>query len=100
MPVRKRGEDEIDAVERAVVELLDHRVRISRSEVRMDGAKRLPGPAVAEQLRGRELRMRGEKPQQLAADIARGSKDGRPNHEAAPIHAICIFMQVNAYACA
>jgi hypothetical protein len=32
--------------------------------------------------------MRGDQPQQLAADIARGSKDGRPNHGGAPIHAI------------
>ena len=48
---------------------------------------------------GRELGMRRDEPQQLAADIARGSKDGGPNHEGGPIARICIFMQVNAYSC-
>ena len=68
--------------------------------MRMDGAERLPGLAVAEQLRGRELGMRGNQPQQLAADIARGSKDGRPNHGGgaySPVLHIyasrCIFMR-------
>jgi hypothetical protein len=44
------------------------------------------GLALAEQLRCVQLWVRREETQQLAADIARGSKDGRPNHEAAPIH--------------
>jgi hypothetical protein len=42
--------------------------------------------------------MRGEQPQQLAADIARGSKDRRPNHSARP-RGICIVMQITAYSC-
>ena len=37
--------------------------------------------------------MRGDQAQQLAADIARGSKDGRPNHGGA-LFTDCIFMQV------
>ena len=66
----------------------------------MHGAERLPGLAVAEQFRGRELGMRGEEPQQLAADIARGSKDGCPNHGGGAYRAhlhiyasLCIFMR-------
>src|SRR5205823_9557328 len=78
--MRQRGEDEVDVRKRAILELLDREIGKGRCEVRMNGAKRLPGPAVAEQLRGRELGVRGEKPQQLAADRASGSKDGRPNH--------------------
>ena len=49
--------------------------------MRVDRAKPLSGLAVAEQLHGRERRMRRKQAQQLTADIARGSKDGRPNHE-------------------
>ena len=50
----------------------------------------------AEQLRCAQLWVAAEKPQQLAADIARGPKDRRPNHEAGAYRPICIFMQVNA----
>ena len=98
MPVGQSGEDEVDPVE-CVVELLNLRIRIGAREVRMYRAERLSGLAVAEQLRGRELGMRGNQPQQLAADIARGSKDGRPNHGAASYQRVlhvyasmCIFM--------
>src|SRR6266496_5903380 len=62
-------------------------MRISRRQMRVDGPKWLPCPAVAEQLCSAHVRVCGEKPQQLAADIARGSKDGRPNHERTPITA-------------
>src|SRR3954447_26213267 len=43
--------------------------------------------------------MSGDQPQDLAADIARGSKDGRPNHGAAPIHWIaylCKYVHIHA----
>jgi hypothetical protein len=83
LPMRQRGEDEVHVRKRAVLELLDDEAWKGPREVRMDGAERLPCPVVPEQLRGRERGMHGEKPQQLAADIARGSKDGRPNHGAA-----------------
>src|SRR6476646_2536666 len=79
MPVRKRRKDEVDAAQISV-ELLEGCTRICASEVRMDGTDRLARLALAEQLRGREHRVRGNQPQQLAADVARGTKDRRPNH--------------------
>src|SRR5262249_47828786 len=100
MSVRKGCEDKIDSVERSVAELLKHRAREDGSKMRVDERDRLPGLALAEHLRRHDLRMRGNQPQQLAADIARGSKDGRPNHEAAPIHWIaylCKCMHIHAY---
>src|SRR6185369_17350297 len=96
VPVRKRREDKIDPVERSLVERLDARFGIGRRQMRMDAAERLARLAVAEQLRGRARRMRGKQAQQLAADIARSSKDGRPNHRAATIR-YCMIMQINAY---
>ena len=48
---------------------------------------------------GAQLGMRGDEPQQLAADIARGSKDGGPNHEGGPIAAfayLCKLMHIHA----
>ena len=94
--MRQGGEDEVDFVERTGIELLDRTTPDKRLPDAGALAEPLPGPAVAEQLHGRELRMRGEEPQQFAADIARGSKDGRPNHEERPYRHICIIMQVNA----
>jgi hypothetical protein len=38
--------------------------------MRMHRAKLLPRLTLSEQFQGRELRMRGDQPQQLAADIA------------------------------
>jgi hypothetical protein len=96
VPVGKRGEDEVDAIERRFIEFVDDRVGKRRRKVRVDRAELLPCLALAEQLRGREFRVRGEKAQQLAADVARGSKDGRPNQESRAYLRICIFMQVNA----
>lgn len=57
-----------------------------------DGPSRL---ALAEQLRGAQLRVRGAKAKQLAANIARGSKNGRSNHGRL-YSCICINMQVSA----
>src|SRR5205823_2723444 len=99
VPVRKRGEHEVDAFEGAV-ELLDGGNRISRGQVRMNGAELPPGLALPKQLRRHEFGMRGDQPQQLAADIARGSKDGCPNHAAAPIQRIaylCKYVHIHAY---
>ena len=87
VPMWERCEDEVDPIESAV-EFLDNSLRTSSREVRMHCAEQLPCLALAEQLRGRELGMRGDQPQQLAADKARGSKDRRPNHGGAPIHVI------------
>ena len=98
--MRQRSEEEVNVSKRAVLELLDDKAWKGRREVRMHGAKPLPCPAVAEQLRGRELRMPGEKPQQLAADIARGSKDGRPNHGSRSIYAfayLCKLLHIHAH---
>ena len=66
----------------------------------MDGRDRLPSFALAEQFRGLKLRVRCDQPQQLAADIARGSEDRRSNHEACPIRLIaflCKLMHIHAY---
>src|SRR5690348_8181874 len=75
----KSREQEIDAVERPV-ELLDDGVGIFCGQVRVNRAELPSRLALAEQLHRRELRMRGDKPQQLAADIARSAKDRSPNH--------------------
>src|SRR6185312_1835765 len=99
LPMRKRGKDQIDAVQRPLVEMLKIRLRVSNGKMRVHRGERLSGLAVAEQLRGRELGMRGDQPQQLAADIARGSKDCRPNHGARPYAGNCINMQVYVYSC-
>ena len=53
------------------------------------------GLALAEQLRGSQLGVRGEKAKHFTADIARGSKDSRPNHGQL-YSRICINMQVRA----
>ena len=82
------------------VEPLDGRVGIGRREVRMHGAERLTRLAVAEQSRRAQLGVGGEQPQQLAADIARGSEDGSPNHEGRPMVAfayLCKMMHMYAY---
>src|SRR5262249_839912 len=98
--VGKRGENKVDAVERSLAVLFERRIRVARREMRVDKAKLLPGLPLSEQFRGRELGMSGKQPQQLAADIARGSEDGRPNHGAAPIHWIvylCKCVHIHAY---
>ena len=51
VPMRKRGEDQVDIVKRVFAEFLDRRLGIGCGEMWMDGAKRLPGLAVAKQLR-------------------------------------------------
>jgi hypothetical protein len=67
--VRKRGEDEVDPVE-GPVKLFDDRIRVRARKMRVHSTDRLPGLAVAEQFRGRELGMRGDEPEQLAPNIA------------------------------
>ena len=96
--VRQGGEDEVDAVERAILEPLDRRVREGRREVRMDLADALPRLAITEQALGEQLRVAREQPQQLTADIARGTKDRGSNHRAA-YRRYCIVMQASAYSC-
>src|SRR3954452_2375524 len=93
--MRERGEDDVHVRKRAALELLYRETWKGCREARMDGAERLPCPAVAEQLRGRELGVRAEKAQQLASDVARGSENSRSNHEERAYRRICIFMQVN-----
>ena len=100
MPMRKRGEDEIDVVERLLLELLDHGIA-DKPPRGADAPPRPPArPCCRRTSRGLELRMRGNQPQQLAADIAGGSKDGSPNHRRRPIHVIaflCKHMHINAH---
>jgi hypothetical protein len=70
VPVGKRGEDKVDAVERSLLEFLEDGIGVNGRQVRMHRPERLPSLALAEQTRRRELRMRSNEPQQLAADIA------------------------------
>src|SRR5205814_5276827 len=56
VPVWQRGENQIDAIE-PVVKSLDDHIRISSGEMWMDGPKRLPSLALAEQFSRRELGM-------------------------------------------
>jgi len=69
LAVGKRGEDEVDPAQIAV-EPFDRNVGICGRKMRMHRAQHLSGLAVAEELRGREFRVRGKAAQQLAADIA------------------------------
>jgi len=48
--VRKSREDEVDAIQAVIIELVDRRSRISARQMRVDESERLPGLAVAEQL--------------------------------------------------
>jgi hypothetical protein len=53
----------------------------------MNRRDRLPGPAVAEQLRRAQFGVRRNETQEFATDIAGGTKDRGPNHERGPIAA-------------
>ncbi len=99
MPVRKCCEDEVDPVERLVLEPLEIDLTIERSEVRVHVRDLLSSFALAEQFRGLKLWVGCDQAQQLAANIARGSEDRRSNHEGVFYRLHCILMQVNAYSC-
>jgi hypothetical protein len=80
VPMRKREKQKVEFLQPRLVELFDDGIRISRGDVGMDIGDFLPRAAIAEQAGRHQLGMRGAEPQQLASDIARGTKDGRPNH--------------------
>src|ERR1041385_4495310 len=98
MAMRQGRENQID-VREVSLEPVDGRIRVSSREMRMDGGDRLPGLAVAVQLHGRERGMRRYQPQQLTANIARGSKDRRPNHGGAPIFDVAFICKRCVYLC-
>ena len=92
-PCGKRGEDQVDAVERGRREPLD-RARRDRRARDADGPSASGRPAwlSPNSRAGRKRRMAGAEPQQLRADESRGSKDGDVDH-ARPYAHSCIIMQ-------
>ena len=53
-----------------ITEIVDEAIREGDREMRVNRAQFLAGLALAEQLFSHKLGMRGDEPQQLAADIA------------------------------
>jgi transcriptional regulator of arginine metabolism len=102
MTMRESGEHKVDPVEIAV-EPPENSVCVGGCEIWVDRGDRLTRFALPEQLRGREQRVRDKKAQKFAADIARGSENGCPNHWEARLLAylhkyarLCIDMHMNA----